>query len=188
MSVVEYCPMLDACSTEPSTVYTVMKQLQHMMSIMKPRHSVITVDLAIYRVAKKYNNPAWRFHIITNFLGALGTMHNSSGLRQIITLAEVFSDVTTRSIMAGKHYNRGVRLHKLTYEAIYRQKLFAMSEWLVHQDQEVSFLQINLSDVSDPEELTTASEIIAPLILEFDSAISSSSTMAQFWNNYLTGV
>ena len=53
MSEVGYGPMLDACSTEPSTVYTTMKQLQHMMSIMKQRHSVITFGLAIYRVAKK---------------------------------------------------------------------------------------------------------------------------------------
>ena len=121
MSIVGYCPMLDACSTEPSTVYTVMKQLQHMMSIMKPRHSVITVDLAIYRVAKKYNNPGWRFHIITNFPRALETMHNSSGLKQII--AEVFSDVTTRSIMAGKHYNRGIMLHM-------HMKLFIVKSFL----------------------------------------------------------
>ena len=63
-----------------------------------------------------------------------------------------------------------------------------MSEWIVDRDQEDSFLEINLSDGSGPEELTTASEIIALLILEFGSAISSSSTMAQFWNNYLTGV
>ena len=93
ISLAGYCPMLNACSTDPSTVYTVLKQLNQMMHKLKQEFLIIIFDLAIYRVAKKvqWSTPEEfkrtiigldGFHIFTNFLGALGTMHQSSGLKK----------------------------------------------------------------------------------------------------------
>ena len=53
ISVVGYCPMLNASSIEQSTVYTVLTQLNQMMRKLNQEFSIITFDLAIYRVAKK---------------------------------------------------------------------------------------------------------------------------------------
>ena len=47
-----YCPLLDASSTEFSTVYTVMKHVQQISLSVGQLESVITFDLAIYVKAK----------------------------------------------------------------------------------------------------------------------------------------
>ena len=43
-----YCPLLDASSTEFSTVYTVMKHAQQISLSIGQSESMITLDLAIY--------------------------------------------------------------------------------------------------------------------------------------------
>ena len=48
-----YCPMINHSPTETSTVYTVIKQIQKMMSSLGQEYSVITFDLAIYMKAKE---------------------------------------------------------------------------------------------------------------------------------------
>ena len=45
--------MINAKSEDPSTVCTVLLQLKNMMRVLGQKHSVITFDLAIYKVAKE---------------------------------------------------------------------------------------------------------------------------------------
>ena len=45
--------MIAGSPTEYSVVYTVMKQVQSMMTILSNQYSVITFDLAIYVKAKE---------------------------------------------------------------------------------------------------------------------------------------
>ena len=46
-----YCHMVDGSPTEFSTVYTVMKNAQSMMTLLGQNDNVITFDLAIYVIA-----------------------------------------------------------------------------------------------------------------------------------------
>ena len=110
-------------------------------------------------------------------------MHQSSGLKEIISAAGVFSDVTTSQVMAGKHYNRGVRLQKLVYEAVSRQKLLALGEWLSENGMEDP-----LTDLDIHEEADKVADVISPLLSKFDGHVSKGSVMGQFWNNYLHSV
>ena len=48
-----YCPLIDASSTEFSTVYTVMKHAQRISESVGQSEVVITFDLAIYVKAKQ---------------------------------------------------------------------------------------------------------------------------------------
>ena len=65
-----YCSLLDASSTEFSTVYTVMKHGQQISQRVGQLEAVITFDLAIYLKAKeiqlKFSTES--FHILLNFL------------------------------------------------------------------------------------------------------------------------
>lgn len=78
-----YCPLLDASSTEFSTVYTVMKHAQQISQRVGQLEDVITLDLAIYVKAKEiqFKFPAefsntilllGSFHIAMNFLSIIG--------------------------------------------------------------------------------------------------------------------
>ena len=60
------------------------------MSVLNQKHSVITYDLALYKIAKsiqwsrpdEFSNTIIRLggsHIITNYISTLGAMHETSG-------------------------------------------------------------------------------------------------------------
>jgi hypothetical protein len=84
-----------------------MKNLNKMMVQLRQPHSVITFDWAIYHIAKEiqwerpmeFQNTVIRlggFHVITNFLSALGKFHQTSGLKEVLAEGGVYSDVTVQ--------------------------------------------------------------------------------------------
>lgn len=52
-------------------------------------------------------------------MGAVGRHTLGSGLTDAWIESGIYSDVTVESIIKGTHYNRGVRAHKVTYEALW---------------------------------------------------------------------
>ena len=70
-------------------------------------------------------------------------MHHTTGLKEIILAADVFSDVTTNQVMAGKHFNRGVRLHKLIYEAVSCHKMVALGDWLSGKGDDDTLIEMD---------------------------------------------
>ena len=105
----------------------------------------LTFDLAIYVKAKEIQ---WRvpnelknvivrmgcFHIALNYLSLLGKMYSNSGLEDLWIESGVYASGTTTAIIVGKQYNRGVRAHKLTYEAMFRLQWRAFIGWLSEQE------------------------------------------------------
>ena len=115
--------------------YTVLFQLKNIMGILGQKHSIITFDLAIYKFAKEmvWSRPQefqhtiirlGGFHVILNYLGALGNMHTSSGVIGLMSESGVFSNTTIRHILSRGNYKRGVRFYKLlpVYKALLRKK------------------------------------------------------------------
>ena len=107
--------------------------------------SVMKFDLAIYVKAKEIQwhvpdelkNVIVRvggFHIALNYLSLLEKMCSDSGLEDLWIESGVYASGTTTAIIAGKQYNRGVRAHKLTYEAIFRLQWRAFIGWLSEQE------------------------------------------------------
>jgi len=99
------------------------------MVVLKQKHSVIAFDEAIYKIAKEiqWNKPTefsntiirmGGFHILMNYMAALGAVVKSSGLTQVLVRGDIYSEVTVKQVLCGKHYNRGVQAHKIVYEAI----------------------------------------------------------------------
>ena len=60
------------------------------------------------------------FRIALNYLYLLGKMYSNSGLEDLWIESGVYASGTTAAIIAGKQYNRGVRAHKIAYEAMVR--------------------------------------------------------------------
>ena len=135
-----YCPLLDASSTEFSTVYTVMKHAQQISMSVGQLESVITFDLAIYVKAKQiqlkfpdeFSDTVLRlggFHVVLNFLSIIGKKYQGSGLDDLLIESVVYAAETTSALLAGRSYNRGVRAHKLCFEAFFRQMWKAFLAW-----------------------------------------------------------
>ncbi|KAL9983228.1 hypothetical protein ACROYT_G005368 [Oculina patagonica] len=113
-----YCPMINASSTEYSTIYTVMKNAQKVMVSLEQKHSVITFDLAIYSKAKEiqwrmheeFTNTILRlgdFHVALNYLVVIGKMFDESGLYDIMVESGIYGSNAASVLLQGKSYNRG---------------------------------------------------------------------------------
>ena len=140
-SVVGYCPMLQGSSTELSTIYTVLKQVQKMCEVIDQKDAVITFDQAIYSKARQiqwfspdeFKNTVIRlggFHIALNFLALLGKKYRNSGLEDLSIESGVYAGGTTTAVMKRKSYNREVRAHKLVMEALFRIMWQVFLDWL----------------------------------------------------------
>ena len=70
------------------------------------------------------------FHIICNLLSVIGKMFRDAGLRDLAVESGVIAEGSIEKVLDGKQYNRGVRLHKLTYEALMRLAWAGFFEWL----------------------------------------------------------
>ncbi|KAG1703716.1 hypothetical protein GQR58_004176 [Nymphon striatum] len=70
------------------------------------------------------------FHIICNMLSIIGKLFRDAGLRDLAVESGVIAEGSIDKVLDGKQYNRGVRLHKLTYEALMRLVWKGFLEWL----------------------------------------------------------
>ena len=52
-----------------------------------------------------------------SYMGAIGKMMNGSGLEEIIIESGVCASGSIAKVIAGKHYNRALRVHQLMLEA-----------------------------------------------------------------------
>ena len=60
------------------------------------------------------------FHTAMNFMKANGQYIDASGLKDVWVESEVFGENTTLHMLAGHAYNKAVRGHKLTFEALWQ--------------------------------------------------------------------
>ena len=60
-----------------------------------------------------------------------------SGFEDCLVEAGVYSGAVISKIMAGKAYNRGIRAHKLLFEALSRLKWKAFISWAEENDKDI---------------------------------------------------
>ena len=143
-TVIGYHPMINAESSNFSTLYTVMKLAQKICNTLGQCDPVVTFDLALYAKAKqlqvKYSEEFQStvirmggFHIVLNYLSLLGKKYAQSGIENMLIESGVYAAGTTSAIMLGKLNNRGIWAHKLTMEALFRLLWQAFLEWLERQ-------------------------------------------------------
>ena len=58
------------------------------------------------------------FHLLMTLLAIIGSRFGNAGLRDIAVHSEMIAEGSIDSVLSGKHYNRGVRLHKIISEGI----------------------------------------------------------------------
>ena len=68
------------------------------------------------------------FHITCSYLGALGKRLCCSGFEEILVESGICASGSINKVMSGKHYNRAMRVHKLTLEALERLLLKTFEE------------------------------------------------------------
>ncbi|CAB4024191.1 Hypothetical predicted protein [Paramuricea clavata] len=58
------------------------------------------------------------FYLLMTLLAIIGNRFGDSGLSDVAVHSEVIAEGSIDSVLNGKHYNKGIRLHKIMYEAM----------------------------------------------------------------------
>ncbi len=207
-STIGYCQTIDASPTEVSTVYTLLKRSLIMANELHQFDCPVVCDLAIF---SKMMQIIWQrpdefsriiprmgsFHIIGSFLSVIGKRYGDAGLADILTESGVLAAGSVAGVIQGKHYNRAVRMHKLTFEALERLRWSEFGSWLEdHPEHKVphkAILEIlrdmhehpcmdSFQQLIDLQEFNQLKEAYA----EFDRI--DNGPMKQFWSSYLNMV
>ena len=214
-TVIGYCPMIHGSASEFSTIFTVMKVSQEVARRLQQDDSVITFDLAIYMKAKQiqlkfpdeFKNTVIRmggFHIALNYLSLLGKKYANSGLEDLLIESGVYAAGTTSVLMLGKSYNRGIRAHKLSMEALFRLLWQAFLQWLESQTTKVTTqdkqnlkakiqecqrcFKENESVQQSCEAVVNDMDAITSLLTVFKSEGKAKSKLFSFWEEYIAMV
>ena len=146
-SRVEYMAPIIFSINENATVQHNIEQSQAASLQVGQQYCIVTFDLA---VAKKAYSLVWQqpdfknvivrmgvFHTICSIFGALGKKMKGSGLSEIVIEAGVCASGSLDKVMSGKHFNRALRVHKVTLEALERL-LIEKFEQSLRQDEQFS--------------------------------------------------
>ena len=138
-STVDYMAPVNSPITENATIQHIIKLSQAASREMQQQYTVLTFDLG---VAKKAYEILWQnpnifsdvlvrmgvFYITCSYLGALGKPLCCSGFEEILVESGICASGSINKVMSGKHYNRAMRVHKLTLEALERLLLKTFEE------------------------------------------------------------
>ena len=115
--------------------------------------AVVVCDLAIYaktvEIMNKKENELGRivlrlgaFHFACSFLGIIGKRFRDAGLENILIESDVIAAGSVNGVLEGKHYNRGIRMHKLVMEALFRIKWKNFGQWLTEQENSSAYISL----------------------------------------------
>ncbi|MEM7298198.1 MAG: hypothetical protein AAF391_08035 [Bacteroidota bacterium] len=60
----------------------------------------------------------------------VGKRFGAAGLKEMIIEANLTGPGSVNAVLGGKHYNRGLRVFKTIYEALFRLKMEAFENWM----------------------------------------------------------
>ena len=133
-------PIVNAPGHEYETLWTVILRCKAMTRLRNGKYMIITMDEGLYNKAKmlqwakteEFKNVIvvlGGFHTQMTFTKVIGKYLESSGISDIWTESEVFGETTAENILKGKLWNRVVRAHKLSYEALWRVLWPILTSW-----------------------------------------------------------
>lgn len=209
-STVGHLPIINAVAHDYDTIWTVMQNCQHMTKSLNQRYTVLTFDEQLYCKARmlKWHRPnecqnivvmLGGFHIQMTFAKVIGKYMENSGLHDVWVESGVFGENTADNIMKGKLWNRVIRAHKLTFEALWAILWPALEQWAAETnriiDSEIKHTATKLAKAftNDDEkdiiekankELVSCLQNIPQLLTEFEEHNNEAPTFT-FWRQYM---
>jgi len=128
---IAYLPPIDGPASSLSTVWELLQRSMQIRKHLQLPSIVCVFDQALYAKAAEI---VWSrrtdfpgiilsmgvFHTICTLLRILGKRFADAGLRDLLVEAGVVAQGSVSTMLEGRHYNRGVRAHKLVFEALMR--------------------------------------------------------------------
>ena len=126
-----YLPIILAPAHELDTLNTVVKRCMAISSHFDQQYTVITVDQALYckLMELKWSVEEYQekliprlggLHTAMNFLKTIGDHMAGSGLAEVLLESGLLGEGAVQLVLSGKAYNKAMRAHKLTLQALWR--------------------------------------------------------------------
>lgn len=157
-----FMPLILNPAHEYNTLITAVSRSIAVADKLNYPYVVLTVDqqLHIKLLNVKWSSPIFQerlvlmmggFHIACNFMKAIGQHMSCTGLAEMWVESGVLSEGSAQKVLNGKAYAKGIRIHKLTYQALWRILLPRFLEFLsTHYKQ----IYENLSNMPEDVQLS----------------------------------
>ena len=194
MSSIGYMPVIQDTAGEIITLNTVALRCKHVATTLGQKHVVLTVDEALFPklMELKWTNALLEdtlivrlggLHISLNFLKVIGQHMQSSGLQELWTEDNILGPRAAEQVMVGKHYARGMRVHKLTLQALWRILLPKVLDYIETKDENMrGKLETRKDDPESLMQILTSSEFY-----EYFAGYVNTKTNPnfRFWYHYM---
>lgn len=212
VTVVGPLPIVNAPAHEFETLWTVILRCKAMTHLRNGKFTVITMDEGLYNKAKILQWGKTQvlkdviivlggFHTQMTFSKVIGKYLQLSGMAEMWAESEVFGETTAGNILKGKLWNRVIRAHKLSYEALWRVLWPILTKWAKDKDDNECNTLVNLSETLATKFTTannndalvdalTSSELVnevgqaARIIKAFDAAHYDNPSFC-YWRQYM---
>lgn len=181
-----YGPFVPESPTSPSVVLNSLEYFISASNLLNQQFTIVTADQAIYEIIlalkSKYPLKLERviarmggFHIIMNFLGAIGHLMSGSGIEELLVSGRILVEGTAKKVISGgKDYYQMVRCHSLVYAAIFELYWEAFQAYVTSEDVSL--------ETSETEKLQTLMEEISRLQKSVNSRDNSDDKFISFSN------
>lgn len=206
VTIVGPLPIVNAPAHEFETLWTVILRCKAMTRLRNGKYTVVTMDEGLYNKAKMLQ---WAkteefksviivlggFHTQMTFTKVIGKYLQSSGISDIWAESEVFGETTSENILKGKHWNRAMRAHKLSYEALWRVLWPILVAWAKDNSKDGTLVDLSTQlatqfDKSSAMDAAAYSNLIdevaevTGIVKEFDATHQDDSTY-RYWRQYM---
>lgn len=196
-----YLPVIDASPTQLSTINTVLTTTLEIAGKLQLDDIVIVGDQAVYAKVQQVrwqNNTFTKrvvvrlgeFHTLMSYMAVIGRRFGDAGLQDLFVEADLVAEGSVQAVLNGHNYNRSIRAHKLTTEAMRRLQI---SEFLDHLPQQECSLHTSTvqtlldsypNTFTDLVESSNAQKLMQSFKQHIENRCQESITY-WFWNSYL---
>ena len=198
-----YCPVIGSSPTELSTVYSLLQYAKEVAVKTGQPDIVVTLDQAIYAKAQdilwskcdEFSNVVLRmgaFHTAMTFMAVIGKRFADAGLASLMVESGVLASGSVSAVLNEKHYNRGIRIHKIAMEALQQLRWIAY----ISSTKSPELPETFISGIHKVQQSCKTQDVQALLaqptfnnlhsgFKRFCVDLSSKHPLANFWGSYI---
>ncbi|XP_052128446.1 uncharacterized protein LOC127750548 [Frankliniella occidentalis] len=189
-----YLPMILDPAHEFNTLNTVLRRAVSLADNLNQKYVILTGDQQVYcrLLELKWSNDDFQkrvilrmggLHLSLNFLKAIGKHMSGSGLEELWVESGIAAETMASKVMEGKVYSKGMRLTKLTLQALWRIILPRFQQYLLEVNPDFAErLTGAAGDIICLEEIFEQNDILQ-YINEW--VASTENVELQFWMTYV---
>ena len=197
-TTVGYMPLILAPAHEINTLNIVVQRCKFIADALGQKHVVLTVDQALYckLMGLKWAHPEYQeflvpklggLHISMNFMKAIGEHMQSTGLLEIWTESNLLGPKTVTNALLGKDYEKGIRAHKITAQALWQIVLPQFRQYLQESNDDLR-RQIEMATLRETDEQlieTLSTQTFHNILLEFGESEAEDPNFMLWWEYLL---